>query len=355
MGSTIVNKGTRTPSTQQKRINPQLVERALGNGLQVAHDCLLCLLDIGEHYAQSPFSTETMRSIALQYAGDASNSADCGIEEIRGMGIAKDAAHEVGLCVDTAKRMHDFFYKDHGEHLRAMEPDVIGNLILGMVKPSGIHLERGVKLLGYDGGGFDAFTSEFGSGVLNAERDIPGIKAPEPAAVSHSTETARGRAASKAIQKVHGELHALLDLGKQSDLWPYTFITLGDVLCPLAAATDEGLAKVEGFLPSPWTPQEKSALDEIMKALEYAEALSFFSKYLLAGEAGNFDSDEFEEKEDRPEYWSDWTKDRLLSCLGGIVVSLVHRIALHCDRACEALGEKCNTIDLDFDLRNPIE
>jgi hypothetical protein len=339
MVDSIVTKRRNTPASQQHKavISAQTRDLAMGNGLGMAHECLLALRDIGEHYAQSPFSDETMRAFVLDWSTSAADGASCvadildpnqkdgpvGAERNRLLGVHTHAEKSS----ETMKRLHDFFYKDHGAHLQAMDHGAIGNLILGMVKPAGIHLERAIKLLGYDGGGYTSFTSEFpeAASILSEA---------EPASVSHATESAvkKHGAAADAILEAHGTLLALRDLGKQMDVWPCQLFTLGSAMMPMTAKVEADLEAVEKALPQ---DAPKDAMVNIGLANARAESMSFMAKHLIYAGSAEYDNQEEDNKE------------HLLACFGGCIDALVFRIGFYLDRACDVIDAQSSKIALD--------
>jgi hypothetical protein len=334
MVDSIVTKRRNTHASPQHKavISAQTRDRVMGNGFSMAHSCLLALLDIGENYGQSPFSAETMRSTVIDFAEPASTGAADAIEYTtrllpREREALQPIEKEAGKASDTIKRLHDFFYKDHGAHLQAMDPGAIGNLILGMVKPAGIHLERAIKLLGYDGGGYTSFTSEFpeAASILSEA---------EPASVSHATESAvkKHGAAADAILEAHGTLLALRDLGKQMDVWPCQLFTLGSAMMPMTAKVEADLEAVEKALPQ---DAPKDAMVNIGLANACAESMSFMAKHLIYAGSAEYDNQEEDNKE------------HLLACFGGCMDALVFRIGFYLDRACDVIDAQSSKIALD--------
>lgn len=330
MAKAIVSKPATTPATTQKSIPSELIGRAMENGLSLAHESLLYLLDIGDNYTKLPLANKTLRTTMLQHSNDAAQAcANAFDESANGIpsGIADDARKEALQASMTMERLHEFFWKDDGANVSALQRETVGNTIVGMVKSAGVHLERAIDLLGV--GGYHKF--EFPGDEHTAVKKANGY-----------------RAAAEAITEAHGALFALKDLGEQLDLWQFSFITLGQTLMPLTVKLDEQLAKVEGLLPSPRTAPAETATVQILKAMEYTEALAFMAKHLIYGEGSNYDDPKSFENEETtaPDFWSDFTRDRLLSCFGSAIVGMVHQIAHHTDCAIEALGEKHLVISL---------
>jgi hypothetical protein len=337
MADSIVTKRRNTPASQQHKavISAQTRDLAMGNGLGMAHECLLALLDIGEHYAQSPFSNETMRGFVLDWSTSAADGASCVADILDPTGDGPVGAERHLLLnvhthaeksSETMKRLHDFFYKDEGRHLQAMERETVGNLILGMVKPAGIHLERGIKLLDPDRAGFDAFISEFGG---------ESITATEPAAVSRAPESVAATkydAAADAILESHGTLLALRDLAKQMDVWPCQLFTLGSAMMPMTAKVEADLEAVEKALPQ---DAPKDAMVNIGLANACAESMSFMAEHLIYAGSAEYDNQEEDNKE------------HLLACFGGCIDALVFRIGFYLDRACDVIDAQSSKIALD--------